>query len=317
MRLVLELAPSKCRVLASELELQQVFVNIINNAFDALKGSGPAPELILRTSAGDEEIGVEFLDNGPGIREPHRVFEHFYTTKEVGKGTGLGLSISHAIVQSHGGRIAASNRPEGGARFAIALPALASTARDTAPAAAASVSAPGTVMPAAASTSVAPTAASTAAPAAASPVAPAAASAPAPPANAAPGLPQIVASILVVDDEPSVLELELTILESAGATGIGARSGAEAVGQLQRRSFDLVVSDLKMPGQVSGEDLFRWVQANRPDVAQRFVFVTGDTVSEATLQFLEKTGRRFIQKPFSIDDYLATLKGVLDERKAA
>jgi len=68
---------------------------------------------------------------------------------------------------------------------------------------------------------------------------------------------------------------------------------------------------------VSGEDLFRWVQANRPEAAQRFVFVTGDTVSEATQQFLEKTGRRFIQKPFSIEDYLATLKGALDERKAA
>ncbi len=316
MRIVLDLAPSKCRVLASELELQQVFVNIINNAFDALKGSGPAPELTLRTSASDEEIGVEFLDNGPGIREPHRVFEHFYTTKEVGKGTGLGLSISHAIVQSHGGRIMAVNRPEGGARFAIALPALASTAGETAPGAPSSISAP--AAPAAAPAAASPTAA----PAAASPPAAAAsaaaiASATAPPATATPGLLQLVASVLVVDDEPSVLELELTILESAGATGIGARSGAEAVAQLQRRSFDLVVSDLKMPGQVSGEDLFRWVQTNRPDVAQRFVFVTGDTVSEATQQFLEKAGRRHIQKPFSIDDYLATLKGALDERKAA
>jgi CheY-like chemotaxis protein len=311
MRLALDLAPSKCRVLASELELQQVFVNIINNAYDALKGSGPAPELTVRTSASDEEIGVEFVDNGPGIREPHRVFEHFYTTKEVGKGTGLGLSISHAIVQSHGGRIEATNRPEGGARFAIALPALASTAAvETPPAATTAIAAAPAVMPPAAVQAAANSAAA-AAPATAAPAAAA------PPAAAPPGLLQLVASVLVVDDEPSVLELELTILESAGATGIGARSGAEAVAQLQRRSFDLVVSDLKMPGQVSGEDLFRWVQANRPDMAHRFVFVTGDTVSDATQQFLEKAGRRFIQKPFSIDDYLATLKGALDDRKAA
>jgi len=282
---MLELGHGKCRVLASELEMQQVFVNIINNAYDALRGSGPAPELIIRTTAGDEAIAIHFLDNGPGIREPHRVFEHFYTTKEVGKGTGLGLSISHAIVQSHNGRILATNRPEGGACFAISLPALASSsALETTP------------MPVAAA---------------------GAAAIAGTPAGGAPRLPQLAASVLVVDDEPSVLELELTILESAGASGIGARSGAEAVSQLQRRSFDLVVSDLKMPGQVSGEDLFRWVQANRPDAAQRFVFVTGDTVSESTQQFLEKTGRRFIQKPFSIEDYLATLKGALDERKAA
>jgi C4-dicarboxylate-specific signal transduction histidine kinase/ActR/RegA family two-component response regulator len=297
-RLVLDLGHGKCRVLASELELQQVFVNIINNAYDALKGSGPAPELIVRTTPGEEAIGIHFLDNGPGIREPHRVFEPFFTTKEVGKGTGLGLSISHAIVQSHNGRILATNRPEGGACFAISLPALASTAAGEIS------SAPDTA-----------TAPPPAAAAASSPGVSATASTPGPPA--ASGLPQLAASILVVDDEPSVLELELTILESAGASGIGARSGAEAVGQLQRRSFDLVVSDLKMPGQVSGEDLFRWVQANRPDVAARFVFVTGDTVSESTQQFLEKTGRRFIQKPFSIEDYLATLKGALDERKVA
>ncbi|HYV84378.1 MAG TPA: ATP-binding protein [Patescibacteria group bacterium] len=303
MRLVLDLAHSKCRVLGGELELQQVFVNIINNAYDALRGSGPAPELLIRTLAGDEEIGVEFLDNGPGIREPHRVFEHFYTTKEVGKGTGLGLSISHAIVQSHGGRIAASNRPEGGARFAITLPALAHGLAAGAP--------PRAPEPRTAA-APAPQSSAMQSSAAQKPGAEAA------PSSGAPsGFPELRASVLVVDDEPSVLELELTILESAGATGIGARSGAEAVAQLQRRSFDLVVSDLKMPGQVSGEDLFRWVQANRPEAARRFVFVTGDTVSETTQQFLEKTGRRFIQKPFSIDDYLATLKGALDERMAA
>jgi C4-dicarboxylate-specific signal transduction histidine kinase/ActR/RegA family two-component response regulator len=301
MRLHLDLGHGKCRVLASELELQQLFVNIINNAYDALKGSGAAPELIIRTTPGDETVAIHFLDNGPGIREPHRVFEHFYTTKEVGKGTGLGLSISHAIVQSHAGRIVATNRPEGGACFAISLPALGSSA--TGEMASAAAAEPVRVSASAPVTGSAP---GTGEPGSA-----------APRAAASPGLPQLVASILVVDDEPSVLELELTILESVGASGIGARSGAEAVSQLERRSFDLVVSDLKMPGQVSGEDLFRWVQENRPDVAQRFVFVTGDTVSESTQQFLEKTGRRFIQKPFAIQDYLATLKGALDERKAA
>jgi signal transduction histidine kinase/CheY-like chemotaxis protein len=277
MRLRLDLAEAKCRVLGGELELQQVFVNIVNNAYDALKDSGPAPELVVRTTATDQEIAVEFLDNGPGMKEPQRVFENFYTTKEVGKGTGLGLAISHAIVQDHGGRIAAANRPEGGACFAITLPALAHEA--------------------------APDPAS-------QPVAPASMA-------ARPAVAPLPAAVLVVDDEPTVLELELTILEMAGATAVGARSGAEAIEQLKARAFDLVVSDLKMPGEITGEGLFRWVEANRPAAALGFVFVTGDTVAETTHEFLVKTGRPYVQKPFSIEDYLAALREAWDERLAA
>src|SRR5262249_47234459 len=111
-------------VLGSELELQQVFLNVINNAFDALtearvdNGSLPSQSRL----EGGEAI-VEFLDNGRGIKDPQRVFEHFYTTKPVGKGTGLGLSITSAIARNHGGRIEADNRPQGGACFRLRLPA--------------------------------------------------------------------------------------------------------------------------------------------------------------------------------------------------
>jgi DNA-binding response OmpR family regulator len=69
-----------------------------------------------------------------------------------------------------------------------------------------------------------------------------------------------------------------------------------------------------MPGKVSGEDLFRWAEENRPAVARRFVFVTGDTVAETTQAFLEMTRRRFVQKPFSIEAYLAALRETLHEQ---
>ena len=79
-------------------------------------------------TAGDRtgQVTITLCDNGPGIEEPARVFEHFYTTKPVGQGTGLGLSITHAIVRNHDGTITADNRPDGGARFTIVLPCAAS-----------------------------------------------------------------------------------------------------------------------------------------------------------------------------------------------
>jgi CheY-like chemotaxis protein len=125
------------------------------------------------------------------------------------------------------------------------------------------------------------------------------------------------AAVLVVDDEPSVLELQIAILETHGAEVVGARSGSEACDRLRERTFDLVVTDLKMPGSISGQDLFRWAQRERPEIARRFVFVTGDTMSEDALVFLEATGRRCVQKPFSVEGYLDVLRDTLEGRERA
>jgi signal transduction histidine kinase/ActR/RegA family two-component response regulator len=275
-------------VLGSELELQQVFLNIINNAFDALSEARVENGrlAVLSRLEGGEAI-VEFLDNGPGLKDPQKVFEHFYTTKPVGKGTGLGLSITSAILRNHGGRIEAANRPHGGACFTLRLPA-----REIVPEAADPVRA--------------------AAPAPAPGIA-----APAAPAHEPRRPARLAASVLVVDDEPSVLELQIAILETYGAQVIGARSGAEARDLLRERPFDLVVTDLRMPGEVSGQDLYRWARAERPGLASRFVFVTGDTMSESALAFLETTGRRCVQKPFSVEGYLDVLRDTLNEKRAA
>ena len=103
-------------------QLEQVFLNIVNNAVDSMLEIAHGGALSIRTWNDKTDAFVEFKDSGDGIREPNRVFDPFYTTKKVGKGTGLGLSICYGIIQEHGGEIFASNHPDGGAVFVIRLP---------------------------------------------------------------------------------------------------------------------------------------------------------------------------------------------------
>jgi two-component system, NtrC family, sensor kinase len=104
--------------------LQQVFLNILNNAVDAIQEKGGPGEIWIHTEATGNRLRVELTDNGPGVQNPHRIFDPFYTTKAVGKGTGLGLSICYGIVKEHGGEIQVRNSPPRGATFTITLPLL-------------------------------------------------------------------------------------------------------------------------------------------------------------------------------------------------
>ena len=111
-------------VVADAHQLEQVFLNVINNAVDAMLDGAKGGQLRVSAETDDEHGSavVEFRDTGPGIKEPKRIFDPFYTTKTVGKGTGLGLSICYGIVKEHGGDIMAYNHPDGGAVFQIRLP---------------------------------------------------------------------------------------------------------------------------------------------------------------------------------------------------
>jgi len=104
-------------------QLMQVFFNIISNALDAMEAASGGV-LTIKTIRDRSNVVVLFSDSGPGIKEPHRVFDPFYTTKPVGKGTGLGLSICFGIIQEHAGKILCYNRQEGGAVFRVELPAV-------------------------------------------------------------------------------------------------------------------------------------------------------------------------------------------------
>jgi len=105
-------------------QLMQVFFNIINNAVDAMDSHSGGGTLTIKTMRDRANVVISFSDSGPGIKEPHRVFDPFYTTKPIGKGTGLGLSICFGIVQEHGGKILCYNGQEGGAVFRVELPAV-------------------------------------------------------------------------------------------------------------------------------------------------------------------------------------------------
>jgi two-component system NtrC family sensor kinase len=104
-------------------QLMQVFFNIISNALEAMEAA-TGGVLTIKTIRDRGNVVILFSDSGPGLKDPHRVFDPFYTTKPVGKGTGLGLSICFGIVQEHGGKILCYNRQEGGAVFRVELPAV-------------------------------------------------------------------------------------------------------------------------------------------------------------------------------------------------
>jgi two-component system NtrC family sensor kinase len=110
-------------VLGDAHQLQQVFLNILNNAYDAVREQGRPGKIEITTVGRCGELEIAFRDNGPGISQPDRIFDPFFTTKEVGKGTGLGLSICYGIVHAHRGEILAHNNEDGlGCTFIVRLP---------------------------------------------------------------------------------------------------------------------------------------------------------------------------------------------------
>ena len=117
----LSIAKDLPRISANANQLFQAFVEIIENSIDALEESGGGL-LVITAQQREEQIQILFSDTGPGVREPLRVFDPFYTTKPVGKGTGLGLSAVYGVVRDHNGQITCHNKPEGGAAFTLLLP---------------------------------------------------------------------------------------------------------------------------------------------------------------------------------------------------
>jgi PAS domain S-box-containing protein len=116
-------------VVGDSHQLQQVFLNILNNAYDAMRETGRPARIEIMTASLGTFVEVSFRDNGHGIAQPERIFDPFYTTKEIGKGTGLGLSICYGIVREHGGEILCHNNPDGeGATFMVRLPVVSETA---------------------------------------------------------------------------------------------------------------------------------------------------------------------------------------------
>jgi len=119
----LDLSPAAPVVVGNAIQLEQVFINLLTNARDAMADS-PRKMVRISTRVVHDVVDLVFSDTGSGIPEglEQRIFDPFFTTKEVGQGTGLGLSITYGIIKDHGGAIAVANRPQGGAVFQIRLP---------------------------------------------------------------------------------------------------------------------------------------------------------------------------------------------------
>jgi len=104
-----------------EYQILEVCMHILNNSVDAMRDMGGGA-ITVRTARESDSVVIEFTDSGPGIAEPSRVFDPFYTTKPIGEGAGLGLSACYGIVKEHGGKIEVQNRAEGGAVVTVHLP---------------------------------------------------------------------------------------------------------------------------------------------------------------------------------------------------
>src|SRR2546426_2071391 len=116
-------------VIGDSHQLQQVFLNILNNAYDAVREIGRPGRIQIMTASAGSFVEVSFRDNADGITQPDRIFDPFFTTKEVGEGTGLGLSICYGIVREHGGEILCHNNVGAeGATFIVRLPVVEATA---------------------------------------------------------------------------------------------------------------------------------------------------------------------------------------------
>jgi two-component system NtrC family sensor kinase len=126
---VVDLDPELPKTMADFYQMQQVFVNIVTNAEQAMTEAHGQGKLSVKTQAAGHSIRVTFADTGPGVQKENldRIFDPFFTTKEVGKGTGLGLSICFGIVHDHGGRLLAKSKPGKGTTFTVEIPVVESS----------------------------------------------------------------------------------------------------------------------------------------------------------------------------------------------
>jgi two-component system NtrC family sensor kinase len=132
-QIIKELSPHLPRLLVDPHQIQQVFLNIVNNARQAVEAFRTQGSIRISTGAKGQRVWIRFQDDGPGISEENlaKIFNPFFTTKPVGKGTGLGLSLSYGIIQEHGGSITAESKPGNGTTFIIELPVTAEAESNT------------------------------------------------------------------------------------------------------------------------------------------------------------------------------------------
>jgi signal transduction histidine kinase/CheY-like chemotaxis protein len=256
-----DLAADLPKTMADPYQLQQVILNLVINAEQALiEGRGQGHVWIrtrLQQRAGGR-ISIEVADDGPGIAPEiaSRIFDPFFTTKPLGVGTGLGLSIVYGIVHRHGGEVTVDNRSGIGARFIVDLPVVQVPALEQ-------------------------------------PVAVLA------PSNGDGSAPR--GHILVIEDEPTVAQLVVDVLREEGHQVESVLDSQEGLTRVSHTSYDLVISDLRMP-RLDGPAFYEALVRQGSPIQNRILFITGDTLARRTLDFLEPSGLPYLAKPFLVEE---------------
>jgi signal transduction histidine kinase len=275
-RLDADASPGAPRLWVDQHGLEQVLTNLIVNGAQA---AGSGGFVRIRASGDAEGWSIVVEDSGAGIPPDvlPRIFEPFFTTRKEGEGTGLGLSVSLGIVERQGGTIDADGGAQrSGARFTVRIPRSERTSPPPGTA--------GTARPAAGS---------------ALPVAP--------PQNGK-GAP----TALVIDDERSVRMALTRYFERGGWDVRQAEGGAEALELLAdpaAPAFQLVITDLRMPGR-TGMEVHDWLAEHRPDLFERLIIATGDVASPPVRDFLRRTTRPVLEKPFELGALAAVVERV-------
>ena len=114
--------------------------------------------------------------------------------------------------------------------------------------------------------------------------------------------------VLLIEDEPGVMAYVCATLERSGYSVVCTDSGAEALRLLESGAFLGIVSDMRTPGGVNGADVHAWISRNRPELASRLVFITGDIANEDTASTLQRTGVPCVEKPFRVQQFIAVIE---------
>ncbi|HYL82923.1 MAG TPA: ATP-binding protein [Candidatus Angelobacter sp.] len=294
-RAEMDLDPALPFVYGDPGQLQQVLINLLANARQALEQQGPGGFIQVRTRrAGERRVLLEVEDSGPGIPQAiqARIFDPFFTTKPAGVGTGLGLSIVLSVVREHGGQVRVLSPPQGGTTFQLEIPAASERQQEEVP---------GAISPSRkkAALQTAPFAVVSGRPA----------------AVASGGVlePRKGPRVLVVEDEPTVARLIADVLEDDGMHVEVLFDGREALERAGRESYDLVICDMKMPG-LDGQHFYQSLERTENPLRERFLFVTGDVIGAQTREFLERHRLPHVAKPFRVEELTEKVHDVLHAR---
>lgn len=248
-------------VMVDANQLENALLNLAVNARDAMAGSG---RIVLQVAGADGEGVITVADTGCGMSQEtrERLFEPFYTTKEVGRGSGLGLSQVYGFIQQSGGRVEIDSTPGEGSTFALRLPLTDQRPQEV---------------------------------------------------RADPGkedAPRGTERLLIVEDDPSVLGVGFETLQGLGYRCEYAVDAQAALARLEvDQDFDLVFSDVVMPGPINGIDLARRCRASHPGLA---VLLTSGYVGDAALQDVQEFD--VLEKPYERSVLARRLRAVLDAR---